>query len=71
MFDWAPDTPLHVYEISNNITEQLPNGRHDTSFFTYLHREQSALQVQVNMYLFRLTSFAPHQSTANLSGDEL
>ena len=42
MFDWAPDTPLHVYELSNNITEQLQNGRHDTSFFTYLHREQSA-----------------------------
>ena len=45
---------------------QLQNGRHGTSFFTHLHREQGPLQVQVNMYSFRLTSYAPHQPTASL-----
>ena len=44
----------------------MQNGRHDTSFFTHLHQKQSPLQVQVNMYTLRLTSHAPHQSTANL-----
>ena len=71
MFDWALNIPLHMYKLSNNIsfccnTKQLQKGRNDTSFFTHLNREQSPLQVLVNMYSFRLTSYAPHQSTANL-----
>ena len=45
---------------------QLQNGRHDTSFFTHLLREQSPLQAQVIMYSFRITPYALHQSTANL-----
>ena len=52
MFDWAPDTPLHVYELSNNITEQLQNGRHDTSFFTHLHREQSAASAGKYVFIY-------------------
>ena len=71
MFDWALNTPLHMYKLFNSFsfccnTEQLQNGRHDTSFFAHLRQEQSPLQVQVNMYLFRLTSYAPQQSIANL-----
>ena len=45
---------------------QLPNGRHDISSSAHLYREQSPLPVQVNMYSFRLTTYAPHQATANL-----
>ena len=71
MFDWVLNTSLHMGKLSDNIsfyynTEQLQNGRHDTSFFTHLHREQSPLQVQENMYSFRLTVYAPQQCTANL-----
>ena len=66
MFDWGLNTPLHMCKLSNNIslccnTEQLQNGRHCASFFTHLHREQSPLQVQVNMYSFRLISY-PQQT---------
>ena len=71
MLDGALNTPLHLHKLSNKIficcnTEQLQKGRHNTSFFTHLNQEQRPLQVQVNMYSFRLTSYAPHQSTANL-----
>ena len=71
MFDWTINTPLHMDKLFNNIsfccnTEQLQNGRYDTSFFTHLHQEKSPLQVQVNMYISRLTSYTPHQSTENL-----
>ena len=31
------------------IQTQLQNGRHGTYFFIHLHREQSPLQVHVNM----------------------
>ena len=71
MLDWALNTSLHMHKLSNNIficcnAEQLQKGRHNTSFFTHLNGEQRPLQVQLNMYSFRLTSYVPHQSTANL-----